>query len=1200
MAWFLKKLLLLFSQLITVCVYLFLLLIICLPRIIDEDLIRHELAARASRLLSLPLEASGLQLSFFPEPTVKVKDLSFSPSKNIEVKLDSLRAVQSWKDLLLGRSGLKSLQVNRPVVAFEPATVKKYLPPDPERLHKILQKLSQISKSSVQEGSFQVKRNGRNAFSLDNVSLNIQSGPLLEIKARGVSSFSKQFSLKLRGDPQSVDFRGELEVSGLRLEKAAAFLPPPFPDIDSGLLDLSSSLRITSEIFMESDFQGKIPEIIVSRKGRTTTLQLPVFQGRLQLSPERGRISFSKMHFTEPGVQLKGSLDWNRHPDSPFVRLSLKASNFHIRPVQEACLSLFENKTLRKVSTIVTSGWVPEMTVKTGGDTRRELINRLHVRGLLERGEVRVPEPEMHLTNVNGSALIQDKTLYCKGVRSGFGQSRGQNGELILALDKEHDLFSLKTGIEADLSQLPGVLEKVVSSKKFLKQLNLFNKVAGQGQGFLSIHKEDSGLKIEATLKQGQILADYEPLPFPLTIGPGRLTWTKSEANLEGFEIGLGKSLFKAVNAEFLLNQAGRFSLQASDSRLDLGQILPLIQSVSKKTGLLNTAKTLGKLHSELLVIQGAISRPEEWDVHSTGKVERLRLQVKGLEKPILIQGGSFVASGPRLTVTDLKTEHRDASATFSGSIRDVFSRDSAAEFTFGSGFLGPEFLAELENHLPLPDQVRFRGPLEAKKGSLVLKDSSLTSLRVSLNAGNTFLDCDFQAAPRQAKNYDFRILDEFSKARLEVRHFDANLLDIRFTGHLLQESLDRLFQKSRYSPGNVLGYFTLKISLAESFKIRSAFGRIHLRDTVLPAAGNSEKLSLDDLTLKASKNRILAGDGRFFFGKTPVEVRGEFDYSGEISLLRASLQTGELRWQQVEPIIRKQFSAETSRHDPGLHSGLNSLKARIDITFDSFHYKDLTCNPLEVRLDLDKNRKKISIGPGSEFCSLMIPGDLTFEDGNIMLQINPKAVHQDLSRTLKCMYGWERDITGFFELEGSLNAAAKELEGLKSSLQGRIAFSAEEGRIYRFTFLAKILELLNSTEILFGSAPDLEKQGFAYNTLDIECLVQDSVLMIKEGHLDGQSMNIDFMGRYDPEGKKIELMLAVAPLKTLDRLVENIPLLKHVTGKSLVSIPLKISGSLDHYRITPLPPGAVGKNFLNFLERTLNLPVKIIQPLID
>ncbi|MFW6054706.1 MAG: hypothetical protein ACOC9D_02285, partial [Thermodesulfobacteriota bacterium] len=64
--------------------------------------------------------------------------------------------------------------------------------------------------------------------------------------------------------------------------------------------------------------------------------------------------------------------------------------------------------------------------------------------------------------------------------------------------------------------------------------------------------------------------------------------------------------------------------------------------------------------------------------------------------------------------------------------------------------------------------------------------------------------------------------------------------------------------------------------------------------------------------------------------------------------------------------------------------------------------------------------------------------------------------------------------------------------------------------------------------------------------------------------------------------------------------LVEKIPVLKHVTGKSLISIPLKISGRLDDYRITPLPPEAVGKNFLNFLERTLNLPVKIIQPLID
>ncbi|MCF8038946.1 MAG: AsmA-like C-terminal domain-containing protein [Desulfohalobiaceae bacterium] len=1199
MAWFLKKLLLLFSQLITVCVYLSLLLIVCLPRIIDKDLIRHELTTKASRLLSLPLEASGLQLSFFPQPTVKVKGLSFSPSENIEVRLDSLRLVQSWNDLLLGRSEIYSLQINRPVVTFEPATPRKYFPPDRKSLGTILQGLAQISKSSLDEGSFQIKSNGTKALLLENVSVNIQSGPLLEMTVRGESSFCKQFSLNLTGDSQSLDFLGELEISSLRLEKAAAFLPPAYPDIDSGLLDLSSSLNITSGILLESDFQGQVPAITLNRKGQATTLQLPVFQGGLQLSPEKGRISFTKMQFTAPGVHLKGSLDWNRHPDSPFVRLSLSASDFHIQPVQEACLSLFENKTLRKVSNIVTSGWVPEMTIKTNGGTRQELINRLHVQGVLEKGEVRVPEPEMHLTNVNGSALIQDKTLYCKGVRSVFGESRGENGELVLDLDKEHDIFSLKTKVWADLSQLPGVLKEVVSSKKFLKKLNLFTKVSGRGQGFLSIQKENSVLNIEAALQQGQVLADYKPLPFPLLIGPGRLTWTKSEVILEGFEIGLGKSRFHSVSAEFLLNRTNRFSVQASDSTLDLGQILPFIQSVSNEQRPWNMAKFLGRLHADILIFRGALHRPAEWDYHSTGQVERLRLQVQGLEEPILIQDGGFVASKPSLTVTDVRTEYRDLSADFSGSIRDVFGQNPAAEFTFEDGFLGPESLSEIANHLPLPDEIRFKSPLKAKKGSLVLKDFSLTSLRVSLNTGNTVLDCEFQAASPRTKIFDFRILDEFSKARLEVTHLGPGLLDIRFTGHLLQESLDRLFQTSRYSPGNVLGYCSLKISFSEPWNIRSASGRIHLRDTVLPVAGSSERVNIEELTLKALQDKLLVGDGTIFLGTIPVDVRAEFDYSGENSGLRASVQARELRWEKIEPIIRRQFGGETGRHDTRLRSGLNSLKAGVDISLDAFHYKDLTWKPLEIRLDLDKNKKEISFGPRANLCAVRTPGNLSLENGRILLRVDPEADRQDLSRTLRCMYGWEDDITGYFSLEGSLKAEAGDLEGLKDSVQGGISFSAEGGRIHRFTILAKVLEILNSTEILFGSVPDLEKQGFAYNTLDIECLVKDSILIIKEGHLDGQSMNIDFMGQYIPGDKRIELMLAVAPFKTLDRLVTKIPVLKHITGQSLISIPFKITGSLDRYRITPLPPGAVGKGFLNVLEKTLNLPVKIIQPLI-
>jgi hypothetical protein len=71
-----------------------------------------------------------------------------------------------------------------------------------------------------------------------------------------------------------------------------------------------------------------------------------------------------------------------------------------------------------------------------------------------------------------------------------------------------------------------------------------------------------------------------------------------------------------------------------------------------------------------------------------------------------------------------------------------------------------------------------------------------------------------------------------------------------------------------------------------------------------------------------------------------------------------------------------------------------------------------------------------------------------------------------------------------------------------------------------------------------------------------------------------------------------------VAPFKTVDRLVDIIPLVGHVLGGTLISIPFKAKGDLKDPSVIPLPPTAVGSEVLGILERTLKLPITIIQPI--
>ena len=64
-------------------------------------------------------------------------------------------------------------------------------------------------------------------------------------------------------------------------------------------------------------------------------------------------------------------------------------------------------------------------------------------------------------------------------------------------------------------------------------------------------------------------------------------------------------------------------------------------------------------------------------------------------------------------------------------------------------------------------------------------------------------------------------------------------------------------------------------------------------------------------------------------------------------------------------------------------------------------------------------------------------------------------------------------------------------------------------------------------------------------------------------------------------------------------RINEILPLIGNVLGGKLISIPFKAKGNINDPIVYALPPTAVGSGILGILERTLKLPITIIQPVI-
>ncbi len=69
--------------------------------------------------------------------------------------------------------------------------------------------------------------------------------------------------------------------------------------------------------------------------------------------------------------------------------------------------------------------------------------------------------------------------------------------------------------------------------------------------------------------------------------------------------------------------------------------------------------------------------------------------------------------------------------------------------------------------------------------------------------------------------------------------------------------------------------------------------------------------------------------------------------------------------------------------------------------------------------------------------------------------------------------------------------------------------------------------------------------------------------------------------------------------MKTVNRVVKLVPLVRDVLDGRLVAIPVTVTGSLKDPKVTPLSPSAIGDELLAMMKRAFGLPLKLIEPLI-
>jgi hypothetical protein len=663
---------------------------------------------------------------------------------------------------------------------------------------------------------------------------------------------------------------------------------------------------------------------------------------------------------------------------------------------------------------------------------------------------------------------------------------------------------------------------------------------------------------------------------------------------INDLSVSTGKSLVSIFSAKLRLEDKPILEIASGKAVVILDDIYERRSSlVSLYDPLLKMKKLKGVVKVESLKLFGELLHPEKWIVETAGSVEDIDVDFSELPSPVKIEHGQFKRNKSTVTLSNVQASIFDssftASAVISWSVQAIDSAD-----VFMNGKMGPEAVRWVSKTFKLPPEHTVRAPLSISNAHIVWQaGSNLAITGIAAIKNGPTISLDLRKYGEELAIKQLIIRDEDSNAAITLV-YGKNLVDFSFRGSLTEKALNRVFARTSFQHGWIKGDLRAHIHLDKP-GASSAQGYLEGANLIVPRGAN-EPLKIGHANLRADNKTLKVDSATVSFADNHFALKGELKALKNIFRLDMDASNDGINVDALKQTLADKNNPEQPQ--PKEFSKKNSvLQGIVRLKTKSVTWGRYTISPVSADILFDQKGVRAATTDAA-LCGISVPGNLRFADDYIQLDFKPTATAAQLEPALTCLWGKDLRISGIMDLKAGIKAKGKSNK-LVSALQGKVDFRAKDGCIYRFPLLAKILSFLNMTELLRGKVPNLGAKGLDYNSIIIQGDLRNGKFVISEAIIDGTTMQLVGQGEIDISNNKVNLTVLVAPFKTVDYLVNKIPLIGYVLKGTLVSIPLSITGKLDDPTIIILSPTAIGKGVLGIMTRTLLLPVKIIEPFI-
>lgn len=1212
-------------------------LLVVLPTVlVNRPDIRAALQQRLGAMLGAEVAFDRVTLTLFPKICATVSRPRLDSPEGVSARAAEIDVCLKLLPLLRARVMADTIKVQSPEIRLPiaPAGPTGSSPgiPDPRLLLKRMAELVKQAPETAMEvadGRLELAGPGDQHLQFHNLDLRLHHDDgKLEWSLQGESDLLKNFLS--RGRLETDTFKGTATFHAA--DSKPQLLQPLFRSggafqILDAQVDLDLSVDLAGPGRASATYSGKAPTLDLVYNLRQTRLSVERFAGRLELTEDRLAASVSEFSSSVPraSLELSFAIDEKVHPR---IDIDLKG-RADLAGARDLTLALLQEiPEARLVCDIVRSGEVSPIHVNLHGDSWDRLaeLGSLRIEGRLENGGVYLPWIDLDLSDVSGKVLIAAGILDGRDLKARYKETQGEKGTLRVGLSSADPVLELDIFTRAELSPLPSLLARLVPDPGFRREVALLQEFSGTAQGTLRLAGTHTDIDVSVQASDLDVKARHQLIAYPLRFQGGEFAYAGNSIRLHEVDVSIGAS--KLVKHNLTVGLAGDLPMESSSPKavIDLAEIFNQLRDLPPFN---HIHRLEGGLTCNDWQLKGQALVPSTWMLTTTGSMQALTVESELLPGILSLPSGNFDWKGRsiryegskgsinRSTIAGVVVEadwtgqpwvrlralELDASLADVSLVMNNFP-ETAPYATALSPINGTAKMRDVEYRMRLLPE----GPA-TDQFTAVLTEAVITSAAVdfplTLTSGEAAWQdskLDFQIADAslgRSRIQNLSVIENWGAGGgLELRADDIvvecseifpRILSLPGMGSLREDvkglqgtaSLSEVRLKSAFSEP---GRWRLQAAAAlKEIVITTAF----LDDPIeIPAA---RLTAADTDTNKGSVTELRIESARLGIGADAAVVNGDVAFSPAEMHLDLDVVADTLDWNKLQKIADRMAARRSGESRPVRgRVGLRAENFIIDRYRNSPFYADAAITPGGVNVLLER------VG----FCGMTLIGRVGFDGPMVDAYIVPVVEGMALDSVVSCLTAEKSRITGNFNLSGALQAKARR-EELVNALKGEITVVSQDGSILQSRFFARLLSLLNLTEIYRGKLPDLLTQGLDYKRSAATIEIKDGTVFVNDWSIEGRTTWMGSRGEIDIASRKIDFTIMVSPFKTFDRIINSIPGLRWILGGRLVAIPMKATGDMDDPNVVALSPSAVGTSILEMLQRTLMLPIEIIQPLV-